>query len=94
MLLRLESVHVHWKLSGSHNIGQKNKFPASELSTIAEIEIFGKRVMLPTSASFNTCAPPESGGPIEIEKAATPTARSLLEQKVPIEKNCLQAREK
>jgi hypothetical protein len=94
MLLRLESVHVHWKLSGSHNIGQKNKFPALKLSPIAKIEIFSEGIMLPASTFFNTCAPPEAGGSIEIEKAATPATGGLLEQKMPIEKNCLHAREK
>ena len=94
MLLRLESVHVHWKLSGGHNIGQKNKLPAPELSTIAKIEIFSKGIVLPASAFFDTCAPPKASGPIEVEKSATPAARGLLEQKMPIEKNCLHAREK
>ena len=94
MLLRLESVHVHWKFSGSHNIGQKNKFPASQLSPIAKIEIFSEGIMLPASAFFDTCAPPKTSGPIEVEEAATPAPRGLLEQKMPIEKNCLHAREK
>src|SRR5260370_33339926 len=87
MLLRLESVHVHWKLSGSHNIGQKNKFPALELSPIAKIEIFREGIVLPASAFFDPCAPPEAGGSIEIEKAATPAASGLLKQKRPIHKD-------
>src|SRR5260370_33028913 len=94
MLLRLESVHVHWKLSGSHNVGQKNKFPAPELGPIAKIEIFSEGIMLPASAFFDTCAPPKTGRPIEVEKAATPAARGLLEQKMPIEKDCLHRRER
>src|SRR5260370_284098 len=93
MLLRLESVHVHWKLSGSHNVGQKNKSPAPELSAITKIEIFSEGIMLPASAFFNTCAPPKTGSSIEVEKAATPAARGLLEQKMSIEKDCLHARE-
>src|SRR6266404_3627054 len=74
MLLRLKSVHVHWQLSGSHDIGQKNKFPALELSAIAKIEIFTQSIMLPPSALFNTCAPPKTGGSVKVEKAATPAA--------------------
>src|SRR6266700_634378 len=93
MLLRLESVHVHWKLGGSHNIGQKNKFPAPKLSPIAKIEIFSEGIMLPAAAFFDTCARRKTGGCMEIEKAATPAARGLLEQKMPIEKNCLHASE-
>jgi len=92
MLLRLKSVHVYRQLSGSHNIGQKNKFPALELSAIAKIEIFTQSIMLPPSALFNTCAPPKTGGSVKVEKAATPAASGLLEQKMPIEKDCLHAR--
>src|SRR5260370_7356949 len=89
MLLRLESVHVHGKLSGSHNIGQKNKFPALELSPIAKIEIFSEGIVLPASAFFDTCAPPEAGGSIEIEKGATPAPTGLLQQKKTLHKKFL-----
>ena len=91
MLLRLKSVHVHWQLSRSHNAGQKNKFPALKLSAIAQVEIFAEGIVLPASALFNTRAPPKTGGPVKVEKAATPAASGLLKQKMPIEKDCLHA---
>src|SRR5947207_7646989 len=77
MLLRLKSVHVHWQLSRSHNAGQKNKFPALKLSAIAQVEIFAEGIVLPASALFNTRAPPKTGGPVKVEKAATPAASGL-----------------
>src|SRR6266568_5129171 len=91
MLLRFKAVHIHRQLRRSHNIGEKDKFPASELSTIAKIEIFGEGIVLPASPSFDAGASPETSRPIEIKKAATAAARSLLEQEVPIEKDCLHA---
>src|SRR5436190_451905 len=44
-------------------------------------------------AKAHTETPPETRGPIEIEKPAATAARGLLKQKVPIQKNRLHSRE-
>lgn len=79
MLLRLEAVHVHGQLRGRDHVGQKHKFPTSKLRAIAKIEIFRKRVVLPTTRVGDARFSPEPGGAVEIEKAAAATARGLFE---------------
>src|SRR5216110_962471 len=89
MLLGFKPIHIDGKLGGSYNIGQKNEFPARELRAIAKIEIFTQRVMLPSPAFLDARASPEAGRSVEIEKAAAPAARSLLEQKMHIQEERL-----
>src|SRR5436190_1772516 len=93
MLLRLETVHIHRQLGRSDHVGQINKFPARELRAIAKIQVFAERISLPASTLLDTGTPPETRGPIEIEKPAATAARGLLKQKVPIQKNRLHSRE-
>src|SRR5438876_3909237 len=89
MLLRLEAVHVHWQLGRGDNICKIDKFPACELGAIAKVQVLAQRVSLPASTLFNTRTPPETCGPIEIEKPPAAAARRLLQQKMPIQKNRL-----
>src|SRR4029453_14114048 len=93
MLLGLNPIHIDWKLSGSYHVDQKNKFPARQLRAIAEIEIFTQRVVLPPAAFLDARASPQPGRSIEIEKAAAPAARGLLEQKMAIQEDRLHAGE-
>src|SRR2546422_6748023 len=89
MLLRLETIHVDRQFCRRHDIGQKNKFPAGELGTITQVEIFGKRVMLPAARFFDTRTPPETGRAVEIKETPATAARGLLEQKMSIEEHRL-----
>src|SRR5215510_4729439 len=93
MLLRLKAVHIHRQLCRSHNVRKINKFPAGKLGPVAEIEVLTQRVILPAPALLDTGAPPEAGRSIEIEKPAATAARSLLKQKMSIQKNRLHASE-
>ena len=86
MLLRFEAVHVHRQLRRSHDVGKINEFPARELGAIAKIEVFAQRIVLPASALLDTRTSPETGGSIEIKKTAAAAARSLLQQKMSIQK--------
>ena len=49
--------------------------------------------MLPTARFLNASLPPQSGGAVEIKKATTAAARSLLENKVTVEEHRLHARQ-
>src|SRR6516162_9723576 len=84
VLLRFETVHVHRQLGRRHNVGQKNEFPAGKLRAVAQIEIFAKRVVLPTTGFFDACLSPQTGRAVKIEKAAAPAARGLLEHKMAV----------
>ncbi len=80
MLLRFETVHVDRQFRRGHYVGEKNKFPARQLSAVAKIEIFAKRVMLPAARFLDAGASPETGRAIEIKKASAPAARGLFQQ--------------
>ena len=54
MLLGLETVHVDRQFGRRNNVGKENKFPTSQLRTIAKIEIFTKCVVLPTTRLLDT----------------------------------------
>jgi hypothetical protein len=54
MLLGLETVHVDRQLGGRNNVGKENKFPTSQLRSIAKIEIFTECVVLPTTRLLDT----------------------------------------
>src|ERR1051325_8271592 len=93
MLLRLEAVHVYRQLRRRHYVRKVNKFPASELGAIAQIEILAERIILPAAALLDTGAPPEAGRAVEVEESAATAPRGLLEQKMSIQKNRLHAGE-
>ena len=49
MLLRFERVHLDRQFRRRHVVGQEDELPAAQLRAIAEIEIFGQRVVLPAA---------------------------------------------
>src|SRR6266566_5360145 len=93
VLLGLEAIHVDRQLGWRNNICKIDKFPANKLGAIAKVEVFAERISLPASTLLDTGTPPETRGPIEIEKPAATAAGGLLKQKVPIQKNRLHSRE-
>src|SRR4030095_5260995 len=93
MLLRLEAIPVHPQVRRAHKGRKRDKFPTCELGTIAKVEIFAQRVVLPASALLDTRTSPQSGGSIEVEKPGAAAASGLFQQKVSVQKDCLHARE-
>ena len=79
--------------AGRHEIRQENEAPALELRAVAEVEVFGERIVLPAAGIRDAGAPPEASGAVEIEKASAPAAGGLLEQKMSIQEHGLDARE-
>src|ERR1043166_5172240 len=94
MLLRLEAVHVDRQLGGRDHVREENKFPARQLRAVAEVEVFGQRVVLPAACFIDAGTPPETCGSVEIEKASAAAARGLLKEEMAVEEHCLDASEK
>ena len=63
------------------------------MGPVTQIQVFGERVRLPTTGSFNARPAPDASGPIEIKKSTGPGARGLLDQKMRIKQDGLDARE-
>ena len=71
----------------------KHEAPAAQLRAIAQVEIFGQRVVLPAAGVVDRRAPPDARRAVEIEEAARPVAAAVLEHEVPVEQNRLDLRE-
>ena len=93
VLLRLKRRHFDWQLGGRDNLRQEQKPPAFDLGPVTQVQVFGERIRLPAPGRFNARPAPDTAGPVEIEKSTGPGARSLLDQKMRIEQDGLDARE-
>src|ERR1043166_7029605 len=93
MLLRFEAIHIDWKFRRCDHIRQKNEFPPDELGAIAQIEIFGKRVMLPAAGIDNARFSPEPCRAIEIEETSAPTPGGLFQKQMAVQEHGLNAGE-
>ena len=89
MLLRLEGVHLDRQLRRRDVIGQEDELPAAQLRAIAEIEIFGQRVVLPAAGVADRLAPPDARRAVEVEEAPAAIAAAMLEHEVRVEKDRL-----
>jgi hypothetical protein len=93
MLLRFEAIHIDWQFSRRDDIRQKNEFPTDELGAIAQIEIFGERVVLPAAGIDNARFSPEPSRAIEIEKTSAATPGGLFQKQMAVQEHGLNAGE-
>src|SRR6185436_19747886 len=70
-------------------IRQEHEPPAFQLRAVAEIEIFGERIVLPAARVIDRLAPPHAGGAVEIEEAAGAIAAAMLQDEVGVQQNRL-----
>src|SRR5580700_1481846 len=89
MLLGFERAHFNRQLCRCDHINQKDKAPAVKLSAIAEVQIFGQGIVLPTAGFLNTALPPKASGTIEIKETTSRAARGLFKNQVAIQQNSL-----
>src|SRR5690606_7341450 len=88
-LLRLEAIHLHRKFGRANDIGQIDELPAFHLRAVAEVRIFGERIVLPSAGVANHRLPENTGGAVEIEKGPGGVARTMLEDEVGVQKQGL-----
>jgi hypothetical protein len=93
VLLRLERVHLHRHLCGGDDVRDEHEAPAAELSTVAEIEIFRERIVLPASGVGNGGPTPNACSAVEVEEPPRAIATTVLEHEVTIEQDGLNLRE-
>ena len=93
MLLRLERVHLDRHFGRRDDVGQEHELPAAQLRAVAQVEVFGQRVVLPAAGVADGLAAPHAGGAVEIEEAAGAIAAAVLEHEVAVEQNRLDLRE-
>src|SRR4029434_5211181 len=89
MLLGLKAIDVDGKFGRHDGLRQVNKPPAFHLRSVAEVEVFSQRVVLPASRIRYAGFAPNTGGAVEVKKPSAATAGGLLEEEVPVEEERL-----
>src|SRR5215207_4872497 len=93
MLLGLKAIHIDGKLGRHDGLRQVNKLPAFHLRSVAEVEVFSQRVIVPAARIGYAGFAPNTGGAVEVKKSAAATSGGLLEEEVAIEEKGLHLRE-
>src|SRR5579862_203963 len=93
VLLAFEAVHVNGQLGGGYEIGQEDKFPTLHLRPVAEVEVFGQGVVLPSAGGLDAGAAPETGGAVEVEETPAAAARGLFQEEMAVQEHGLNPRE-
>ena len=88
-LLRLEGGHLDGQLGRALDLGQVFELPAGQLRAVAQVGVFGERVVLPAAAVGDGLDAPHAGGAVEVEVVAGAGAGAVLEHKVAVEQDRL-----
>src|SRR5205823_8186694 len=89
MRLLLEGDHLRGQFCRRGVLREIDELPSFDLATIAEVEIFRKRVMLPPAAVVDGGAAPHAGGAVEVHEASAAVAGGVLDDEVPVEEDRL-----
>src|SRR5207249_9304318 len=93
-LLGLERVHLDRKLCRHGEIMHEDELPPLHLGPVAEIEVLGQGVVLPSSRVFDSTPAQDSGGAVEIEEAAAEETSEALQDEMAVEKDRLRPGQK
>src|SRR5262249_40523406 len=70
-------------------IREKDEAPAAKLRAVAEIQILGQRVVLPSAGISNRGTAPDARGSVEIKESPRSISSSMLEDEMAVEENRL-----
>ena len=83
-LLALEGVDRDRDFCRHDHVWQIGDAPAAQLRPIAEVEILGKRVLLPAAGLLYAGTPPQAGSAVEVEQRAEFVAGPLFDDEVAV----------
>src|SRR4029079_18141333 len=89
LLLPFEGVKLDRDLRRWDHAWHEHESPAAQLRAIAEVEIFGERVVLPAAGVVDRRPPPHAGGAVEVEEPAAAVAAAVLEDEMAVEQDRL-----
>ena len=87
--LLLEADHFRRKLGRGAELRQVDELPALDLAAVAEIEVFGERVVLPAAGVVDGGAAPDAGRAVEVHEPAAAVAGGVLDDEVAVEEDRL-----
>ena len=82
LLLTAEIRQKYRQFGRYHDVVYVNEAPAGQLGPVADIQILGDRIRLPSAGLFNGCLAPDTGGAVEIEKQGTAPADLMFHAEV------------
>ena len=94
MGLLLEGDHLRRQFCGGAELREVDKLPALELTAIAEVEVLGEGVVLPSAAVIDGGSAPHAGGAVEVHEPPGAVARGVLDDEMAIEEDRLGAGQK
>ena len=86
-LLGLEGRHLDRQFRRAFDVLEIFEPPSLDLRAIAEIGVFGQRIVLPAAGIFNRLPTPHAGGAIEVEEDALARTAAVLEHEVSIQQD-------
>jgi len=92
-LLDFEGAGVVRQLRGNPDVLEEDEAPSVHLCPVADVEVLGEGVRLPSARVLEAFAAPHAAGAVEVEEEAAPVASSVLEEEVPVEEEALGAGE-
>ena len=87
--LLLEADHLRRQLGRGRVLGQVDELPALELGPVAQVQVFGQRVVLPAAGVVDRGAAPDAGGAVEVHEPAAAVAGRVLDDEVAVEEDRL-----
>src|SRR5215471_4215531 len=88
-LLHLKTVGLHRQLGQALNGRHINKFPALQLSAIAEVGILGQGIVLPSAGIFDHRLAQNSRSAVKVEKQTATCAGYVLQNEMAIQEHGL-----
>ena len=92
-LLDLHRAQIRRQLGGDPDVVPVDETPARELGAVAEVDILGQRVALPTPRRLHARLAPHSAGAVEVEEEAGAVSRFVLDREVRVEEERLGSRQ-
>src|SRR5437870_1184162 len=93
MLLRLERVHLDRYFRRRNQLRDEHESPPPELRPVAQVEILGQRVVLPSTGIRDRGAAPDTRRAVEVEEAAAAIAGAVFEHEMAVEQDRLDLRQ-
>src|SRR5262249_10954716 len=67
----------------------EHEFPPAKLGAVAEVEVFGQGVVLPTAGIVDRRSTPDAGCAVEVEESSAPVPAAMLEDEMPVQEDRL-----
>ena len=87
--LLLVADHLRRQLRRGRVLRQVDELPALELGAVAQVQIFGQRVVLPAAGIVDGGPTPDAGRAVEVHESAAAVAGGVLDHEVAVEEDRL-----